>query len=403
MMGAVALTFPWLFRNAWPVLLLAAISITLLMAIRSIPALKTSLGEVVGGVDRTSNGDIYFPIAICVLYVVSGGSRLLYCIPLLILTLGDATAALAGVRYGLTKYTAPDGTKSLEGSAALFAVAFMSIHVPLLLFSNTGRLQCLLIAATLALLVMLLEAIAWGGTDNLWLPLGAFAILHIFMHMSVEALAGRLIVSAGLVLLVILWRGKSTLRDDALIVSVLTAYSCWTLGGWRWLIFPVIVFLTYPLLAPRTDISKQRTHTSSAVISISCVGFSLLFLTNTLHWTKFDFLFVYVLSFAVQLSLIGIVRSRQYASRFDGAVLVALSSLKSWLILFVPYFLIDRAPAKTFHLIIALPIIWAISSAFFLTENQQEALRTEKTRLTRHTLFGAAGAGLGLFALLTMK
>jgi phytol kinase len=394
-MGAVALTFPWLFKSSWPVLLLAALSIGLLIAVRSAPMLNRVLGRVVGGVDRSSQGDVYFPVAICVLFLAAHNTPLLYCIPLLVLTLGDATAALAGVRYGLTKYKAADGTKSMEGSVALFTVAFLSIHVPLLLYSSTGRLQCLLIATTLALLVMLLEAIAWGGMDNLWIPIGTLLILHIFMHLSVPALAGRLLVSAGLVLLVLLWRGKTTLQDEALIFGVLTAYCCWTLGGWRWLIFPVIVFLTYPLLAPRTGDSRRRVHTSSSVISISSVGVGLLFLANALHWPHLDLLYVYVISFAVQLSLIGIVRSRQYQGRFSGGFLVITSALKSWLILFSAYTLIDRHPGVLVNALAAFPVIWGTSYAFYLTEKHPDQLRTEHTRLVRHAMFGIFGAALG--------
>jgi phytol kinase len=151
-MGLVTLSFPWLFDRFWPVLVLAVLSVALLGSLRLFSALKRSLGSVVSGVARASLGDIYFPVAVTVLFLLflNGPGTpsdshtladfdrraILYCVPLLLLTLADAAAALVGVSYGRLRYETVDGVKSAEGSLAFFTSAFFCIHVPLLLCTD---------------------------------------------------------------------------------------------------------------------------------------------------------------------------------------------------------------------------------------------------------------------------
>src|SRR6266545_7901367 len=159
-MGLVTLSFPWLFRSAWPVLLLALLAAGGLAGMRHIAPLRERFGGVLDRVERNSLGDLYFPLAVAALYLLAAGNRLLYVIPLLTLTLADAVAALVGVRYGQHRFCTSEGTKSAEGSLAFFMAAFLSAHVPLLLLADTGRAESLLIAVVLGILVMLFEAIS---------------------------------------------------------------------------------------------------------------------------------------------------------------------------------------------------------------------------------------------------
>ena len=73
----------------------------------------------------------------------------------------------------------------------------MCVHVPLLLGSDTGRTETLLIAVLLALVAMLFEAIAWAGLDNLVLPLVGHLLLRIYLGLTVADLEMRLAVTAG--------------------------------------------------------------------------------------------------------------------------------------------------------------------------------------------------------------
>jgi dolichol kinase len=169
-MGLVCLSFPWIFRESWPVIVLAALAIIGLATVRVIPFLRKDVGAVLGGVERESLGEFYFPLAVAAVFLLAGGDALLYMIPILTLAVADSVGALVGVRYGFARYRTDEGLKSAEGSVAFFIAAFLSCHVPLILFSQTGRAETLLIGLTTGFVVMLLEAISWRGQDNLIIP-----------------------------------------------------------------------------------------------------------------------------------------------------------------------------------------------------------------------------------------
>jgi len=207
-MGLVTLTFPWLFRASWPVLLLTVVFTLFLMALRLSRPLQRLLGGVIDGVSRDSMGELYFPLAVGLVFLLSAGDPITFCIPMLILALADASAALIGQRYGTLRYATGDGEKSVEGSTAFLIVAFLSTQIPLLLFTSTGRAESLVIALTLALLVMLLEAIAWRGLDNLFIPLGAFFLLKSLLKLNATALDAHLAIAVILVMLPVLFRPR---------------------------------------------------------------------------------------------------------------------------------------------------------------------------------------------------
>ena len=287
-MGLVTLSFPWLFDDVWPVLILALFSIILLASLRLISPLKSSVGQVVGGVARSSLGEIYFPMAVAILWVfyVYGPAegraqqRLLYLIPLLLLTVSDALAALVGVAYGGHPYDTPDGSKSVEGSVAFFLSAFLCCHVPLLLLGERDRPETLLIAALLALLAMMFEAIAWAGLDNLILPLVAHLLLGIYWDLHAGALLMRLGVTLGFLVFALFFSRWATLVGSAVLGAVLVGYICWALGGWAWTVPPLLLYVGYTFVSPATELNSQKTHSMHAVVSVSAAGMIWLFLAQ---------------------------------------------------------------------------------------------------------------------------
>src|SRR6185436_13798908 len=207
------------------------------------------LGAVVGGVDRDSLGDIYFPISVAIIFIAANrtstslahGRIILFFVPILILTLADAIAALVGVAYGAHRYTGIAGQKSTEGSLAFFLVAFLTTHIPLLLLTTDhqmAREKVLLISLTIGFLVMLLEGIAWRGLDNLLVPLGAFLLLHAYLRLGAPAIALRLVVALAWVGLVLSWRRRTSLNDAALLAAALVGYVASAIGGWQWVVPP---------------------------------------------------------------------------------------------------------------------------------------------------------------------
>jgi len=182
--GTLSVSFPWIFTESWPVLLLAAITLLGMVALRVLPRWLHMVRRA--GFDRTlrleSLGDITFPIAIAGLFLLARHQPVLYIVPLLIATFGDAAAAVVGKKFGRWTYQPPfGGTKTFEGSTAFFLVAFACFAVPLAMAAGgiTGR--DLAVGLGGAALTTVLEGVAWSGLDNLFLPFGAWVYLRLIL------------------------------------------------------------------------------------------------------------------------------------------------------------------------------------------------------------------------------
>lgn len=340
-MGLVVLPLPWVFDRAWPVIVLAILACAAMVATRSIRSLRGGIGTVLSGVGRDSLGEIYFPIAITVLFVLGRADWLLYVVPVLMLTLADAVAALVGVRYGQMHYQTSDGIKSLEGSLAFFLVAFFSAHLPLLLLTDTGRAEAVLIATILALLVMMLEFTAWHGLDNLFIPLGAHAFLRLYLGADTELLVFHLVVALLLMAFAMAWRRRSKLDDAALIGGALFGYAASTLGGWLWLLGPLVHFLTLSLAWPRSRSTEDRPHTAYAILTATAAGLFWLFAYSVTgeEWLLIPF----TASFAAQLTMYGVSRFGYHPDRGPRSLRLLGDIGLGWLLIYCPVLLIAFA------------------------------------------------------------
>ncbi len=285
-MGLIALPFPWLFAGTWSVPGLAAVAVVALLGVRHVPRLR-ALGGALHDVGRRSLGEVYFPAALGVLWLLAAGDWRLWVVPVLILTLADALAAVIGVSYGRLVFSsagsagsagsaaaagaagAAGSTKSVEGSVAFFATAFLSAHMPLLLFTDVGRAESFLIAVMLGLVVMMLEAVSWAGLDNLVTPLAAALLLDAYLVLPPDALVARLGVTAALVVFVFAWRRHTSLDDAALVAAAVFGYVAWAVGGWLFLWPPVLLFLVQVVLWPRQAAVPQ--HGVPAVLAALAV------------------------------------------------------------------------------------------------------------------------------------
>jgi phytol kinase len=355
--GLIVLSFPALFDRNWPVLVLAGGTALLLLYVKLRPALRDSIGGVIDGVHRPSLGEIYYPIAIGTLWVLSHGQWILFIIPMLVLTLADALAALVGVGWGKVRYSTTDGSKSIEGSLAFFLVAFLSVHVPLLLFTDVGRAETLLIAVIIGLLVMLMEAIAWRGLDNLFVPLGTFALLSLYIDKTPHELLIRVAATMALVVFVFAWRARTSLDDSALIASAFFGYLAWMLGGVLWLLPPMALFLTHCMIWPRGP--AGRCHSVRSILAKTSAGLRCLLALVATHRTWL--ILPFAVSFAAHLAMTGISSGRVRAlhptpKRLTGFVVYG------WLVGFVPVLLIAYR-AEPIATLLALAIISLASVA----------------------------------------
>jgi len=406
-MGLVAISFPWLFDESWPVLVLGAISLVGMAAMRTVKTLSTSVGMVVSSVGRVSLGEIYFPVAIAVqwhlyLYAVAPDEYrvLLYCIPLLLLTLADAAAALVGVNYGNQQYETSEGMKSAEGSLAFFLCAFLCVHIPLLLGSDVGRAETLVIALLLALVAMLFEAIAWAGLDNLILPLVGYLLLRIYLGLTLADLEMRLAVTLGLMIFAFVYRTHTNLLGSALLGACLVGYLSWALGGWRWIMPPLTVFLGHTLLSPRTEANSRRIHNIHAVIAVSAWGLFSLFIYRLLDQPEPAFFYLFTLSFAAQLGMIAVARLAYDYPGLPTMVLLGICVLQGWGLLMLPYLVFAWSePLGVACVAWALAGVALATVGFFFLQPNVRDCPADRPRWLRHAALGALGTATGLVPL----
>jgi phytol kinase len=356
-LGLTTLSFPWLFHATWPVVVVCGIAIATLLALRLLPVLRAQVGGVVHGIDRASLGDLYFPVSVVGLWILADRDWVLYTLPILTLTLADATAALIGIRYGRVRYDGAEGKKSLEGSVAFCIVAYFAIQGPLLLFTRTGRAESMLIAATFGVLVMLLEAVAWRGLDNVFIPFGGFLLLRAFLRLDAGELLLRFVITLALLALVLALRRRRTLSDSALLAGVLVGYVAWSAGGWRWLIPPIVLLATYATLWPRRHHLQARPHDMVALFSVTSTGILWLLLSAVLR--RPELYYPYTLGFAANLCFIGITWYRDYRRNASTTEGVIASAVLAWLIFFVPYLIVSGATrtAVIIAAVSALPLL----------------------------------------------
>lgn len=362
--GALSLTLPWIFHARWPVFVICGGSALLLTGVRTSQLLSRRMGGVLHSVDRDTHGDLYFPVSVAILYAVSHGDKILFSVPLLVLTLADTVAALAGVHYGKHEFAATGAHKSMEGSVAFFTVAFLSVHIPVLLWTQVSREQSLLIAGTMGLLVMLLEAISWHGVDNILVPLGGFIMLKMYLPMTVGELLARFLVALLILVAVLLYRKWTTLEASALLCSALVLYVSWSIGGWQWVLAPATLLAVYALLAPRE--TGAPLHNVFAVISVASAGLAWLFLSRV--WQVPAFLFPFNVAYASHLVLLAWTLAFSSGTLTPDRRMAVFYTLKAWLLTFVPFVAIFHFSRHAFlQALLGLPLI-AASTALFIAQ-----------------------------------
>ncbi len=196
-MGLVALSLPWLFNDFWPIVILAVSGTGGLLLLR-LKAFRDGPGAVLGSVKRSWSGEVCFSAGIATLFVLYSGDEeqrlVLYVVPLLLLAVADAAAALAGVRWGRRRYAVWGANKSLEGSVAFLLASLPCSLIPLLIFTEFSTLRAALISALLSIFATLLEFLAGKGVDNFLLPVMGFLFLRWLLDWNEVVISTSLLV-----------------------------------------------------------------------------------------------------------------------------------------------------------------------------------------------------------------
>ncbi|MCW1915473.1 hypothetical protein OJ996_17945 [Luteolibacter sp. GHJ8] len=266
-MGLACAAFPWIFDRPLPVWILAALATLPLALLRWVPALRSGIGSTLHGVKRISYGEILFAPAVAAVFDLSNGDALLHAIPVGILTVADAAGAIAGTRWGHRMYVCGTSRKSVEGSAAFLAVAFLCTFLPLWLSGRTEPFQTVLIALTLAIVSMMAEGISDRGFDNLVIPIGCHLLLARFLASSDAEMIVRFAAASLLLGLVSAGARWSTLSGSALIGAALLGYGCAILADPRFALPLVAIFICHLVTTRRHRLGQTFDHRLDTVIS----------------------------------------------------------------------------------------------------------------------------------------
>lgn len=176
-MGLVTVAFPWWFDGTAAFGLFALLCAGWFAAVRCCGAMHRTFGGVLRSVGRASYGDFAFLAGISAVYVLSDGAPLLYCTPVLILSVADSAAALVGTRFAPPVRPGRWCAKSAAGSAAFFVSALACALAGLTVFGNLALPAVIATALLTASLTTIAEALCGRGLDNLVIPLAAFVAL----------------------------------------------------------------------------------------------------------------------------------------------------------------------------------------------------------------------------------
>ena len=302
--GFGGLILPFLFKRKISVIVLGIIFLILLIGIRIIKNKIMGLKQVIETKNRKTLGDIYFIISILGLWIVSGDNKVTYALPLVILMFSDAFAALIGEFYSKFKFDTGFGTKSVEGSVVFFLTTYFVCINFFLIFSNLKNINIVLLSLLLSILTMILEVISWNGLDNLFVPFFVYLFLKLNMNLGTKELMYKFWVIVVLFIIIILNRKKTTLTRIAQTGSLFFLYLVMIIGGIKWLIPPLIMYLGYYHFTPKVE--GQVKDSLKGLLAIAFSTFVWLVLATILDKEKLYQ--VYIFSFSLHFGLINLIR-----------------------------------------------------------------------------------------------
>jgi dolichol kinase len=282
--GLAAAAFPYVFHAFWPVFLLAVGFLGILLVSKTRGKLMS-----IHGVDRNSLGGIFFPLAICLLFLFGRENPAFFVMAILVLAVSDTLAALVGQRYGRIIFQVGQDCKSLEGSIFFFIATYLCVQIPLLLMTDVGRLETILLAALIALLVTAFESIAVSGSDNLVIPFGTyFILLRLSVYPAGIILQQFLILGLVTALALAMNRSFRFLDTSAVIGVILLNYASWSLCNVHWFIPLLIAQLLYAweLIWYRGRYAGRKSQVHNTVKSLvltSLLPVGLIFLANIIR------------------------------------------------------------------------------------------------------------------------
>lgn len=200
-----------------------------------------------------------------------------------VLGLADAGAALVGDRFGRHRVEAGGGVRSLEGSVAFVAIAF----VVSLVFCRVGLELTSFMAVAVSLFVAVttaaVELLVWPAADNLLITPWVALLLHVARELSTDdALRWLAAAVFGCAIVPFMLRMRWLDLPGALCGGLIAGVAV-GLGGWAWIIPAAVFFsLTSLLTAYRRPARAAGMRGMSQVavnaglpVLVPVIGFAL--------------------------------------------------------------------------------------------------------------------------------
>lgn len=312
--GLTALSFPYLFVSHWTVLALSVGFCAIMLITKRKGILKS-----VHDVERKSLGGLYYPLAVYLIFLLSSTKPVIYFISILVMAVSDTMAALVGGKYGVIKFDVEGSLKSLEGSIAFLFVTFLCIHLPLLLLTNIGRTESVLIAFIIALLVTGFEAISLSGSDNIIVPFGTYFILAKFIKQPLNVVVWQteillMLIAVGLIMYI----RPRLLKTSGLIAMIMLNYAALSLCNYYWFLPLFLAQILYYLLilsfVHYEGKEKVASFQVKVLLYIGIIPTFFLFVANTQKDHMYVYL-PYLTSITAQLAIICNYFFANYVSR----------------------------------------------------------------------------------------
>lgn len=174
MTGLLTMSFPFLLKDHWHVLLLCAGFLVILLL-----SMRWGLLRSINGVDRETLGSLIYPVVVygCFIAYRHFGLYVFYYLPILTLALCDPMAAFVGKHWPHGRYTFMGHVKTLSGSLA-FLLSALALGIFLFRWAEEARLyEATVLAVIVATVTTVAEGLSHKGYDNLTIPLGAMIVL----------------------------------------------------------------------------------------------------------------------------------------------------------------------------------------------------------------------------------
>ena len=393
--GAIGLSLPWLFDTMTPVLALAAVLTAWFAALHLVARLRRGVGQVLLGVERRTAGEFCYLASMALLFWLSDGHRLLYSVPLLVLALGDAFAALVGKQYGKLPLRMARERKSYEGAAAFMLTAYFCVHVPVLLSGATGRLESLLVAAGVSVMVMMAEVAAWWGLDNLVIPLWTYMLLKALLALDAAQLSADLGFLLALALLMRVWGRRTNLGDDALFGATLWGYVVWVAGGWLWVLAPLVQLVLSARPATGATVEPPRAYRFPVVLAN--VAGAMFWLLGYRQSAEPALILPFAACFGANVAIVALARRRDTAPGLPWRQATSASVARGMLAVAPAALLLDGLrPAALLDLAFGLLAVFAATALLPRLESRFGWLPADTARWVRQAVAAAAASPIAL-------